>query len=76
MGKKKLRFLVLARKLWGKMSLVDLADALNIPVSHARAFALEHQRRQAQAEILKKTGRQPKRGWQWNMNPDCGCISY
>eukprot|EP00434_Breviolum_minutum_P015290 symbB.v1.2.013474.t1/scaffold954.1/size149253/1 len=43
------RFLVLARKLWGKMSLVDLADALNIPVSHARAFALEHQRRQAQA---------------------------
>ena len=38
------------------MSLVDLADALNIPVSHARAFALEHQRRQAQAEILKKQG--------------------
>ena len=52
---------MLARKLWGKMSLVDLADALNIPVSHARAFALEHQRRRAQAELfeflLEKTGR-------------------
>ena len=52
---------MLARKLWGKMSLVDLADALNIPVSHARAFALEHQRRHAQAELFKflseKTGR-------------------
>ena len=64
---------MLARKLWGKMSLVDLADALNIPVSHARAFALEHQRRQAQAEMFEKNrGWQPKRGWQWNMDPDCG----
>ena len=39
------RLLLLAKKLCGKVALVDLADALNIPVEHAREFALEHERR-------------------------------
>eukprot|EP00435_Cladocopium_sp_Y103_P029284 s1487_g7.t1 len=39
------RLLLLAKKLCGKLALVDLADALNIPVEHAREFALEHERR-------------------------------
>lgn len=39
------RLLLLAKKLCGKVALVDLADALNIPVEHAREFALEHGRR-------------------------------
>ena len=61
---------MLARKLWGKMSLVDLADALNIPVSHARAFALEHQRRQAQAEIFEKKGMATKKRMAMEYGPD------
>ncbi|CAK9102489.1 Extended synaptotagmin-3 (E-Syt3) [Durusdinium trenchii] len=39
------RLLQLAKKLCGKLALVDLADALNIPVEHAREFALQQERR-------------------------------